>query len=230
MERGRAAVRGERQRRAQVGAGLRARTRRVERRAKCWGSKSFVGEGSIACVEALGWRLHAFAYGCRRGRGSACARRAGLRGRPDDAAVAGQRRDALHRLLGGPGHDDQLVRRGRARRGGRRGDGRRADPDRGVRAGRGRDRHRPGVLGVADLLSGRRGHEPGDRRDLRVDQRVRREGRAGDADRRDHRHAGGRARPDERRGVARDEERAGEGERREAGARARGAARISLRG
>ena len=45
-----------------------------------------------------------------------CPRRTGLRRRPDHAAVAGPRRDAVHRLLGRARNDDQLVRRRGRRR------------------------------------------------------------------------------------------------------------------
>ena len=72
--------------------------------------------------------------------------------------------------------------------------GGRADPVRGVRAGGRRDRARPRVLGLADLLPGRGRHPACDRRDRGVDQRVRRQGRARDADRGHHRDAGRRAR------------------------------------
>src|SRR3954469_23381360 len=46
---------------------------------------------------------------------------------------------------------------------------------------------RAGVLGLADLLPGRGRRAPQHRRDLRVDRRVRRQDRAGDADRVDPR-------------------------------------------
>ena len=118
----------------------------------------------------------------RRGRGPSRARRSGVCGRSDDAAVAGAGRDALHRLLGDPGDDDQLVRRPGARRGGRRGarasgtSWSRCPGRRWTRPGIG-----PGLLGLADLLPGRGGGEPQHRRDLAVGERVRRQGRAGDA-------------------------------------------------
>ena len=67
-----------------------------------------------------------------------------------------------------------------------------------VRAGGRRDRDRPGLLRLADLLPGRRRRAAEHRRDLGVDRRVRRQGRAGDADRGDPRHAGRRAAPAER--------------------------------
>ena len=68
-----------------------------------------------------------------------------------------------------------------------------ADPRQGVRAGRGRDRRRARVLGLADLLPRRAGHAAQHRRDLGVGRRVRRQGRAGDADRGDPRQPGRRA-------------------------------------
>ena len=66
---------------------------------------------------------------------------------------AGARRDALHRLLGGPGHDDQLVRRRGARRRRRRGG---AGPGAILIQVSGpavdATGHRPGLLRLADLL------------------------------------------------------------------------------
>ena len=117
-----------------------------------------------------------------------------LAGDPDDAAVAGAGRHALYRLFGDPGHGDQRVRRAGARRRGRRGVRDRQHPRRGVRAGGRRDWDRAGLLGLADLLHRRSGRGAQHRRDLAVGERVRREGRAGDVDRGDHRHAGRRPR------------------------------------
>ena len=110
-------------------------------------------------------------------------------------------------LLGDPGHDDQLVRRAGARRGGRRGDGRSGEILIGV-SGPAVDATGigPGFSGSPIYCPDARGRERVIGAISRVDQRVRRQGRAGDADRRDHRHAGGRARPDER-----DDARDGEG-------------------
>ena len=86
--------------------------------------------------------------------------------------------------LGVPRDHDRLVQRAGARRRRGRGDERcRADPVRGLRAGGRCDGPRSRVLGLADLLPGRGRAQPHDRRDLRVGQRIRRQGRAGDADR-----------------------------------------------
>ncbi len=127
----------------------------------------------------------------RHRRRPADPRDRGGRGRSRDAARRRARRDAVHRLLGGARDRGGRVRRRGHRRGRRpRHRGRAADPDRGVRACCRLDRARAGVLGLADLLRRRAGHCAQHRRDLGVGRRVRRQGRAGDADRGDPRHPG----------------------------------------
>ena len=137
--------------------------------------------------------------------------RVGRRSR--DAARGGAQRDAVHGLLGRARDRRRGVRRRGDRRRRRPGErDRAADPRQGLGAGGGRDRHRARVLRLADLLPRRAGHAAQHRRDLGVDRRVRRQGRAGHADRGDPRQPGRRA--------------AGQDRARDAGARqaARGAA------
>ena len=90
---------------------LRVGPQRVRKWALGSGTREAVVDRRLARRPPRLARLHARPPARRRGRGPARARCSGSRGRSDHAAVAGQCRDAVHRLFGDPGHGDQLVRR-----------------------------------------------------------------------------------------------------------------------
>ena len=122
--------------------------------------------------------------GCARGA-KRCKRR-----RPDHAARRGAGRDAVHRPHGRQGHGDHELRRRGARHHGSPAARDRAHPHARVGSGGRRDRHRPRLLGLADLLPGGRRRPSQHRRHLRRHRPVRRQGRPRDADRADPRRAG----------------------------------------
>ena len=178
------------------GSPVRSANAPRERRASA-GRVELREEASIARRGRLGWRPHAHSLSLAAAVAALLVPAApAFAGDPTMPLCAGPGGDAVHRPLGDPGHrrsarstwtcSTSPPARRRAIgniliagvRAGRRRDGHRA---RASRARRSTARTAAGVQRVIGAIS-------------RVGQRVRREGRAGDVDRRDPRHAGRRAR------------------------------------